>query len=65
VCQYANSALETLISKQRHQDKCSQCRTDPAWCETASTYDREFVRDFGLWNHTRASGGVVIGSNRG
>jgi len=60
VCMLANGALETLIAKEKHQQKCPQCRTDPRWCDTSRDYDTEFLRTFSAWRANRPTGGVTL-----
>jgi hypothetical protein len=59
VCQYANSALETLLAKARHAEQCRQCRIDSKFCHTSADYDQSFARDYDNWLANRQKGGVL------
>jgi len=59
VCSLANAALEVLVDKQRHQEQCGQCQSQPEWCKAAEQFDREFRTHFNHWLANRPSGGVV------
>jgi hypothetical protein len=59
ICEYANNALETLLSKQRHAERCPQCRIDPGFCKTSADFDLSFTREYEHWLANRHQGGIV------
>jgi len=60
VCVLANNALEVLLDKQKHLERCPQCPIDPNFCNEAQQFDKQFRELFAVWRVHRTSGGVVL-----
>ena len=58
-CILANNALEILLDKQKHADRCPQCKIDERFCDEAKNFDRQFRTTFATWLVYRPKGGVT------
>lgn len=54
----AADAVDTLLALIKHRADCRQCKVDERWCQTAGTYERQFMEGVSRYQHAkeRASG---------